>query len=61
MLLDLQTLRCYSCLGKYQYLCDIKKDLTAGAPGWLSVKHWTLDFHSGHDLLVHEFEPRTGL
>ena len=26
-----------------------------------SVKQPTLDFGSGHDLMVHEFEPRTGL
>ena len=26
-----------------------------------SVKHLTLDFSSGHDLTVHEIEPRVGL
>ena len=26
-----------------------------------SVKHLTLDFGSGHDLMVREFEPRIGL
>ena len=26
-----------------------------------SVKHLTLDFGSGHDLTVHEFEPCIGL
>ena len=26
-----------------------------------SVKHLTLGFSSGHDLTVHEFEPRVGL
>ena len=26
-----------------------------------SVKHLTLDFGSGHDLMVCEFEPRIGL
>ena len=25
------------------------------------VKHPTLDFSSGHDLMVHEFEPNMGL
>ena len=25
-----------------------------------SVKHPTLDFGSGHDLMVHEFKPRVG-
>ena len=25
------------------------------------VKHPTLDFGSGHDLMVHKFEPHTGL
>ena len=25
------------------------------------VKQPTLDFNSGHDLMVHEFEPRVGL
>ena len=26
-----------------------------------SIKHPTLDFNAGHDLIVHEFEPHTGL
>ena len=26
-----------------------------------SVKHLTLDFSSGHDLMVYEFEPHVGL
>ena len=26
-----------------------------------SVKHLTFDFSSGHDLMVHEFEPHMGL
>ena len=26
-----------------------------------SVKHLTLDFSSGHDITVHEFEPHIGL
>ena len=26
-----------------------------------SVRHLTLDFGSGHDLTVHEIEPRVGL
>ena len=28
-----------------------------GAPGWLSQLSIQLDFGSGHDLTVHEFEP----
>ena len=36
----------------------LKGECLTGAPGWLSgLKHPTLDFISGHDPTVHEFEP----
>ena len=38
---------------------SILKNDILGAPGWLS-RLSVLDFGSGHDLAVHEFEPRVG-
>ena len=37
----------------------VKNWLTWGAPGWLS--RLSIDFGSGHGLIVHEFEPHIGL
>ena len=39
-----------------QEMLNLKRD---GRGTWVaqSVKHLTLDFGSGHDLVVHEFEP----
>ena len=36
-----------------------KNDALVGAPGWLS--RLSVDFGSGHDLMVREFEPCIGL
>ena len=43
------------------FLNDLKMSACGGACGALSVKHLTLGFGSGHDLMVHEFEFHLGL
>ena len=46
-------------------LCELFDSLNCLSPQgpWMapSVKRPTLDFRSGHDLMVHEFEPHVGL
>ena len=39
----------------------IFKPPNTGESGWLSWLSWTLDFGSGHDLVVHEIQPRVRL
>ena len=39
----------------------LKKDISLGAPGWLSVKHPTIDFGSGHDLMFVSLSPASAL
>ena len=39
----------------------LRKQNKLRAPGWLLVKCPTLDFSSGHDLMVHEMELCVGL
>ena len=56
---------CYMLMVQNKYFRNrikfLKKVVSVGAWVAQSAKHPTLDFSSGHDLMVHESEPRNGL
>ena len=48
-------------LSPHALLPSHQETFSGGACVAQSVKHWTLDFSSGHDFTVCEFEPHVGL
>ena len=53
----------WSVIARWLRVCEVghEGNLSWGAGVAQSVKRLTLDFGSGHDLTVHEFEPCIGL